>query len=620
MRIFRKAGLPLILLTIIIFLFLIIKPKYDTYKRTVSTITAAEQIRKSLQNDVDLIKKETKERVNKTKELGIESINQRITAIDNNLKQKVSSLKNIPRIELCILMGDEHCDSYFNYWKLKSEIKILTNERDYLITIRNTKDANINLEFALQKHILKYSQWKNTDQQIKAAEDLPNLQKRHEELYLQVIQADSAYQKQASILVTTKKIAPQNVAAATAELARLRDVHVAVYNQLQDVNHRKVAAEAAVANLATLQKNRDVFYLEVTQANDQYQKQKQIAEGLKNSLANVNNMVDQVDVEIKGMSLEIDNLIKTHQSNWMTESMENLNYAFSLALTILISGFLLRIAIKCVYYFVFAPITSRRAAVVLLSDVSGHVNGLSQDASKAMEQLHISTVSCSTKINEIEEILIHPEYLNGSGTHCITDTKWVLDWAYPLSSMAAGLFALTRIRTASSDTVFISAAQDPLAEVAVISIPTGSAFVFQPRRLIGVIQPKDHPVKITKHWRLGSLHAWMTLQLRFLVFHGPVKLIVTGCRGIKIEPAGTGHSINQAGIIGFSANLAYSTKRAEPFNAYLTGSQELLNDSFAGGPGYFVYEVLPHDGKKGGLWTGRGLDGLTDAVQKVFGA
>lgn len=517
-------------------------------------------------------------------------------------------------------MGDEHCDRYFNYWKLKAEINLLTNERGCLIAIKNSKDANRNLEFTRQTHVSKYSQLENTDLQIATAKDLPNLQKRHDDLYPLVIQANDSYQKQASVLATTKKTAPQNVATATAELARLRDVHVAVYNQLQDVDHRIVAAKAADANLATLQKNRDVLYLEVTQANDQYQKQKQIAEGLKNSLSSVNNMVDQVYVEIKGMSLEIDNLIKTHQSKLMTKSMENLNFAFSLALTILISGFLLRIAIKCVYYFIFAPITSRRAAVVLLSDVSGHVNGLFQDTSKAMEQLHISTVSCSTKINEIEEILIHPEYLNGSGTHCIADTKWVLDWAYPLSSMAAGLFALTRIRTASSDTVFISAAQDPLAEVAVISIPIGSAFVFQPRRLVGVIQPKDHPVKITKHWRLGSLHAWMTLQLRFLVFHGPVKLIVTGCRGVKIEPAGTGHSINQAGIIGFSANLAYSTKRAEPFNAYLTGSQELLNDSFAGGPGYFVYEVLPHDGKKGGLWTGRGLDGLTDAVQKVFGA
>ena len=187
MRLFRKAGLPLILLTIIIFAFLIIKPKYDTYKKTASTIKATEQIRKSLQNNVDLMKKETKERVNKTTELGIESINQRITAIDNNLKQKVPSLTKIPKIELCILMGNEHCDRYFNYWKLKTEIKILTNERDYLIAIRNSKNANMNLAVTRQTHVSKYNQLQNTDSQIAASiaasKDLPNLQKRHEDLY-----------------------------------------------------------------------------------------------------------------------------------------------------------------------------------------------------------------------------------------------------------------------------------------------------------------------------------------------------------------------------------------------------------------------------------------------------
>jgi hypothetical protein len=39
--------------------------------------------------------------------------------------------------------------------------------------------------------------------------------------------------------------------------------------------------------------------------------------------------------------------------------------------------------------------------------------------------------------------------------------------------------------------------------------------------LIGIILPQDQPVAISSHCRLVSLHAWLTLQLRFIVFGGP---------------------------------------------------------------------------------------------------
>jgi hypothetical protein len=33
-------------------------------------------------------------------------------------------------------------------------------------------------------------------------------------------------------------------------------------------------------------------------------------------------------------------------------------------------------------------------------------------------------------------------------------------------------------------------------------------------------------MRIARHWRLRSLSAWLTLQLRCIVFHGPAKLTV----------------------------------------------------------------------------------------------
>ena len=48
-----------------------------------------------------------------------------------------------------------------------------------------------------------------------------------------------------------------------------------------------------------------------------------------------------------------------------------------------------------------------------------------------------------------------------------------------------------------------------------------------------MLKPAGAPANITRHWRLASLHAWLTLQLRYLVFHGPCQLLLKGCRGVR---------------------------------------------------------------------------------------
>ena len=44
----------------------------------------------------------------------------------------------------------------------------------------------------------------------------------------------------------------------------------------------------------------------------------------------------------------------------------------------------------------------------------------------------------------------------------------------------------------------------------------------------------------------------------------------------------------------------------------------LFNDSFAGGPGIYVFEEMPYLGRRGGL-TGRVLQGVTDVLLKFLG-
>jgi hypothetical protein len=161
----------------------------------------------------------------------------------------------------------------------------------------------------------------------------------------------------------------------------------------------------------------------------------------------------------------------------------------------------------------------------------------------------------------------------------------------------------------------VSSTKDPLSELGILDLAERAAFVIRPRALAGVIQDRTKPIRITRHWRFG-LQAWLTLQLRFLAFHGPGQLIVKGCRGICVEPAGAGRLINQAATLGFSADISYGNTRCETFMSYWRGKEELFNDLFKGDSGVYVYEETPAKRASG---IGRPLEGFTDALLKAFG-
>lgn len=285
------------------------------------------------------------------------------------------------------------------------------------------------------------------------------------------------------------------------------------------------------------------------------------------------------------------------------------------AVVIVTVATLVPLGIKVLLFYVLAPLATRRPGVALLPDSGGRVlvgKDLPGQTSAAA-----SSVSCSVTINSSNELLVHSEYLQSQPNACETRTQWILDHHIPLSSIAAGLCALTRMRAETPQTVVVSSTRDPLSEVSVMTLPEGSSVVLLPRYIVGVLQTRGAPLRITRRWRLFSLHAWLTLQLRYLLFHGPVTLVVKGCRGVRVEAAQSGRSLNPAATMGFSTNLRYASRRCETLFSYLSGMQPLLNDSFAGGSGYYIYQEMPYQ-RRGGIFE-RGLEGLLDAALKPLG-
>ena len=296
------------------------------------------------------------------------------------------------------------------------------------------------------------------------------------------------------------------------------------------------------------------------------------------------------------------------RGNWLVWIGRPMLDVLPTALAILAAAILGPVFIKAILYFLVAPLAARRQPLRLLAEDGGCI----RDAGSG------SAASQMVRLEPGHELLILPEAVQSVPEQSEKRTKWLLSWSMPLSSLASGMVALVRIRVQSPDTVVISATDNGFAEVALIEIADGSAMVLRPRALRGLLQPIGQPLSISRHWRLRYLSAWLTFQFRYLVFHGPCSLIVEGTRGVRLEPAGSGRGINRAATLGFSAGLAYSVSRGEAFGAYLLGKQELFNDSFRDGPGYYLYEEVPRLGTRGGLW-GRGLRGLGDAALKVFG-
>jgi hypothetical protein len=454
---------------------------------------------------------------------------------------------------------------------------------------------------------------------------------------LQALQIDGAIwllQQERNWLQDAKLrlLATQSAQAQRDELESLRQRHASLYVQWLAVGRERDALEqehwvtsrvpgtAEYQQIQALNERRAQLLTDNQRADADYRRQLALVNGAR-ALAPLPPLAlppSTVNEALQPLRARVDELRKLERVNWVGKLWRPVQEVLPTALLILLGVILTPIVIKAIFYFVLAPLAARQPPVRLLPDSDG-VLTLETGA---------SSVSRAVAVDSAHELLVHPEFLQSASVAGEKTTQWLLNWRFALTSLSAGMVALTRIRCDVPETFVISATHNALAEVGVLNVPAGSAVVMQPHNLVGVMQQRNTPLRITAHWRLTSLHAWLTLQLRYLALHGPARLIVQGCRGVRVEPATGGRAINQAATIAFSANLPYSTRRCETFAAYLLGQQELLNDCFGSeqgaganeprGAGYFVYQEMPRADRKAGI-TGRGLQGLTDSVLRVLG-
>ncbi len=277
--------------------------------------------------------------------------------------------------------------------------------------------------------------------------------------------------------------------------------------------------------------------------------------------------------------------------------------AWALAIIIL-SPFLIR----TLCYFLLAPAAMRRPPIRLQAPGG---------RGPAIPPSLPSAPSVAVRLSAGEELLVRQDYLQSSAVADDKDTLWLLDWRAPFISLASGLVFLTRIR-GEGEVTTLAPTRNPFAEIAILTLPEGAACAIAPRSLAGVVHPIRRPLRVTTHWRLGTLNAWLTMQLRHVVFHGPARLIVKGGRGVRVDRARRGRIFDQDQLVGFSADLQYSVARTETFWPYFLGRASLLKVMVDQGDGLLVIEETPMAGRRGGP-VRRGIEGMIDAGMKAFG-
>jgi hypothetical protein len=426
--------------------------------------------------------------------------------------------------------------------------------------------------------------------------------------------------------------AAANYTAAKVELERLRQAHVAVDQALKDKRREvdRVRAESpyshwlpgsnAYGQLKALQAER----LQLNQASwDAYNAWHTQQRAFR--LLTAATRLTPLKVDRQGLLSRLDPLAaQVARLDSARLLLEKLGLAALIVFSAMVSG----PAFKLLLYFGLAPWAARRPPICLEPEIADLAEGVEAGAGKDAGSMaarppppaptSVSATSLRLPVNGETELLVKADYLQSVSRDATTTTQWLLNGRFPLSSLAAGMVLLTRVRPTRLETVEISATTDALSELASLEMADGDSIVLQPQHLVGVAQPRARPVRITSHWRLGSLHAWLTLQFRYLVFQGPATLIVKGCRGVRVASAEPPRTISQAATIGFSARLHYSTVRSETFMAYLLGKKALFNDQFAGPTGSFAYQEIPSTEQRSGF-TGRTLAGLMDGVLKAFG-
>lgn len=278
-----------------------------------------------------------------------------------------------------------------------------------------------------------------------------------------------------------------------------------------------------------------------------------------------------------------------------------------------VSILIIPIATRTIWFYAVAPFASSAKPVRLarFSREPGLVGSpvFTCSASKRKFDLNIAPN---------ESLFVRAACLQRTQGQTKKRTQIVWKPSAPFISFSARLWELIRVDGGHAGaSASIWSGKDADRQLVCVELRDHPGLVFRPRHLVGVIHEPDM-LQLRKRWRLNYLHAWCTLQLRYIVLQGTGRVIFWAMGGIEaMSPTSRKDCVTQDSVAGFDTQLDYSVRRNETFWHYLRGREPLFDDCFEGEGQYLVSLASEKEGGIVGVdsWFERALS----IIGKVFG-
>mgnify|MGYP005993625597 CR=1 FL=1 len=271
------------------------------------------------------------------------------------------------------------------------------------------------------------------------------------------------------------------------------------------------------------------------------------------------------------------------------------------------------IATRTIWFYAVAPLASSAKPVRLarISQELGFATSPLLNCSESKRKFDLN-------VAPNESLFVRAACLQKTQGQTKKRTQIVWKPSAPFISYSARLWELIRVdggREGASASIW--SGKDADRQLVCVELRDHPGLVFRPRHLVGVIHEPDM-LQLRKQWRLNYLHAWCTLQLRYIVLKGTGRVIFWAMGGIEAMSPNSGKDcVTQDSIAGFDTRLDYSVRRNETFYHYLRGREPLFDDCFEGEGQYLVSLASEKEGGIVGVdsWIERTLS----IVGKVFG-
>jgi hypothetical protein len=254
-------------------------------------------------------------------------------------------------------------------------------------------------------------------------------------------------------------------------------------------------------------------------------------------------------------------------------------------------------------YFVLMPLVSRLGASLRLSETNA-----------GTVTIGTAQRSLALKLGTGEHASVRSEYARP--VKGPVNSRLLYRLSAPFISYAAGLRLLTHVPANRDEPVelTLAAPEDPNAYLMRLDLESHPGFVIHPRHLVGVVGD----LALETRWRLFSVHAWATWQLRYILFSGTGSLVVEGLGDVVATTPGESAptKIEQKLVVGFDSRLFCTATRTEVFWPYLFGKTPLVDDGFRG-KGPFLWQKSNTTRSRNPV--ARSFDALFSALGKLLG-